>query len=83
VTPGAAVTVAWRLPVRHDPVMATCNLCPPGSRDIPDDRMADHLRSAHPDVDTDGTRRSDGSTISGDASPAPADADAPDPDDRW
>jgi hypothetical protein len=63
--------------------MATCNLCPPGSRDIPDDRMAEHLRSTHPDVDTDGTRRTDGSTIVSDASLGPVDADAPDPDDRW
>jgi hypothetical protein len=63
--------------------MATCNLCPPGSRDIPDDRMAEHLRSTHPDVDTDGTRRTDGSTIVSDASLGPVDADAPDLDDRW
>jgi hypothetical protein len=45
--------------------------------------MAEHLRSTHPDVDTDGTRRTDGSTIVSDASLGPVDADAPDLDDRW
>jgi hypothetical protein len=52
--------------------MATCNLCPPGSRDIPDEEMAEHLRSAHPGVDRDGTHREDGSTIIHDYSLEPA-----------
>jgi hypothetical protein len=30
--------------------MATCNLCPPGSRDVPDDEMEEHLRTSHPEV---------------------------------
>ncbi|HEY0000266.1 MAG TPA: hypothetical protein VGB74_07415 [Actinoplanes sp.] len=52
--------------------MATCNLCPPGSRDVPDDEMAEHLRAAHPQVAEDGTLRSDDSTIVQDAAPGPA-----------
>lgn len=52
--------------------MATCNLCPPGRRDVPDSEMGDHLRTVHPEVDTDGTRRSDGSTIVSDSSLGPA-----------
>jgi hypothetical protein len=63
--------------------MATCNLCPPGSRDVPDDEMAGHLREAHPDVDADGTAKSDESTIVSDASLGPVDAGPPDPGDRW
>ena len=53
--------------------MADCNLCPPGSRDVPDDEMAEHLRTAHPEVAEDGTRRSDASTIvpSTDLGPGP------------
>ncbi|GIM88296.1 hypothetical protein [Paractinoplanes toevensis] len=47
--------------------MATCNLCPPGHRDIPDDQMTEHLRTEHPEVDEDGTHRSDDSTIVPDA----------------
>jgi hypothetical protein len=43
--------------------MATCNLCPPESREVPDERMAEHLHTAHPGVAGDGTRRSDDSTI--------------------
>ncbi|MET3424450.1 hypothetical protein BJ973_003662 [Actinoplanes tereljensis] len=50
--------------------MATCNLCPPDRRDVPDDRMAEHLRTAHPEVDKDGTHRSDDSTIIPDAADA-------------
>jgi predicted RNA polymerase sigma factor len=50
-------------PAGEDGRMADCNLCPPGARDIPDDEMAEHLRTAHPEVDQDGTRRSDASTI--------------------
>ncbi|MEU8662195.1 hypothetical protein, partial [Actinoplanes philippinensis] len=52
--------------------MATCNLCPPGARDIPDAEMAAHLRAVHPEVDADGTRKGDGSTIVGDVSLEPA-----------
>jgi hypothetical protein len=47
--------------------MATCNLCPPGNREVPDDEMADHLRTAHPEVDEDGTEKSDDSRIVRDA----------------
>ncbi|MEV4347115.1 hypothetical protein AB0J83_21880 [Actinoplanes sp. NPDC049596] len=43
--------------------MATCNLCPPESREVPDDEMAAHLKAVHPEVDDDGTRRSDDSAI--------------------
>jgi hypothetical protein len=50
--------------------MATCNLCP-GSPQLPDDEMADHLRTAHPDVAEDGTSRSDDSAIVRDSSLAP------------
>jgi hypothetical protein len=53
------------------PDMATCNLCPPGERDIPDDEMAAHLRTRHPEIDADGTRKADGSTIVHDASLEP------------
>jgi hypothetical protein len=63
--------------------MATCNLCPPGNRDIPDAEMAGHLREAHPGVDTDGTSKSDDSTIVSDASLGPVESGPPDPDDRW
>ena len=48
--------------------MAICNLCPPGRREHPDAAMADHLRTAHPEVDEDGTRKADDSTIVTDAS---------------
>ncbi|MFD0525236.1 hypothetical protein [Paractinoplanes durhamensis] len=51
--------------------MATCNLCPPGSRDVPDDEMAAHLRTTHPDVDADGTQKSDDSRIIHDAAAGP------------
>ncbi|MEV0898938.1 hypothetical protein [Actinoplanes sp. NPDC049802] len=51
--------------------MATCNLCPPGRRDVPDDEMAGHLRTEHPEVAEDGTTRSDGSTIVRDGSLEP------------
>jgi hypothetical protein len=54
--------------------MATCNLCPPAERDIPDEAMAEHLRTVHPDVETDGTRKSDNSRIVHDIPP-----DAPRP----
>ncbi|WP_160165857.1 hypothetical protein [Actinoplanes sp. OR16] len=43
--------------------MATCNLCPPGRREHPEDEMAEHLRTAHPEVDEDGTRKGDDSSI--------------------
>jgi hypothetical protein len=52
--------------------MATCNLCPPGRRDVPDDEMAGHLRTEHPQVAPDGTRASDASTIVRDSSTDPA-----------
>jgi hypothetical protein len=55
--------------------MATCNLCPPESREVPDEAMADHLHTVHPDVADDGTRESDGSTIEPTASLEPAPAD--------
>lgn len=45
--------------------MATCNLCPQGSRDVPDEEMAEHLRTSHPEAG------SDGSTIVQDASLEP------------
>jgi len=50
--------------------VATCNLCPPGRRDVPDDEMAEHLRTAHPEVDEDGTLRGDDSTIIPDVPPS-------------
>ncbi|GIE82383.1 hypothetical protein Aph02nite_83330 [Actinoplanes philippinensis] len=56
--------------------MATCNLCPPDARDIPDAEMAAHLRAVHPEVDADGTRKGDGSTIVRDASLEPASSPA-------
>lgn len=62
--------------------MATCNLCPPGSRDVPDGEMAGHLRATHPEVDSDGTGKGDGSTIVGDVSLAPA-GDAPESEGEW
>jgi hypothetical protein len=40
--------------------MATCNLC---GRDVSDDEIEEHRRTVHPDVDADGTRRSDRSRI--------------------
>jgi hypothetical protein len=43
--------------------VATCNLCPPGSRDIPDAEMERHLRTVHPEVDADGTAKDDHSRI--------------------
>jgi len=52
--------------------MATCNLCPPGSRDVPDGAMAEHLRSVHPEVDADGSSTTDDSTIIHDSSLGPA-----------
>jgi hypothetical protein len=45
--------------------MATCNLCPPGKRDVPDEKMAGHLRTVHPEV------RADGSTVLPDVSLEP------------
>ena len=54
--------------------MATCNLCPPGSRDIPDDEMAEHLRTVHPEVDSDGTAKSDNSRIVPDVAATAQDA---------
>ena len=51
--------------------MATCNLCPVGRRDVPDDQMDEHLRTTHPEVAEDGTRRADDSTIVTDASLEP------------
>ena len=48
--------------------MAICNLCPPGRREFPDTAMADHLRTAHPEVDEDGTRKDDDSSIVAEAS---------------
>ncbi|MEV4277417.1 hypothetical protein [Actinoplanes xinjiangensis] len=62
--------------------MATCNLCPPGQRDIPDPEMPAHLREVHPDVAADGTRAGDGSTIVHDASLEPS-ADAPAEEGEW
>jgi hypothetical protein len=44
--------------------------------------MAAHLRSVHPDVDADGTRKGDGSTILRDASLEPS-ADAPAEEGEW
>ena len=38
-----------------------------GARDFPDDEMADHLRTVHPEIDADGTRKSDNSRIVKDA----------------
>lgn len=51
--------------------MAVCNLCPPDRRAVPDDEMAAHLRTVHPEVDADGTRASDDSTIVSETSPEP------------
>ncbi|GAA0559311.1 hypothetical protein GCM10010172_47960 [Paractinoplanes ferrugineus] len=51
--------------------MATCNLCPPDNREVADDEMADHLRTVHPEVEPDGTGRTDDSTIVRDASLEP------------
>ncbi|GIF16015.1 hypothetical protein [Actinoplanes teichomyceticus] len=47
--------------------MATCNLCPPGRRDIPDGEIDEHRRTAHPEVAADGTRKTDGSRIVADS----------------
>lgn len=55
--------------------MATCNLCPPGSREVPDEAMAEHLHVVHPGVADDGTRESDDSTIVPGAPPEPGPAD--------
>ncbi|TWG11570.1 hypothetical protein FHX34_106300 [Actinoplanes teichomyceticus] len=59
---------------RHQPppeeegvTMATCNLCPPGRRDIPDGEIDEHRRTAHPEVAADGTRKTDGSRIVADS----------------
>ena len=52
--------------------MANCNLCPPGSRSVPDDEMDEHLRTVHPEVADDGTSEADNSTIVRDASLEPA-----------
>jgi hypothetical protein len=57
--------------------MATCNLCPPGARDFPDAEMPGHLRTVHPEIDVDGTRKSDDSTIVKQSEPAP------DPGGEW
>jgi hypothetical protein len=57
--------------------MAACNLCPPGRRDIPDDQMAEHLRTVHPEVAPDGTGKGDDSRIVADASYASADGGPP------
>ncbi|XVU28567.1 hypothetical protein ACQPZJ_16410 [Actinoplanes sp. CA-054009] len=43
--------------------MATCNLCPVGKREVPDDEMEAHLRRVHPEVEGDGTLRADDSVI--------------------
>jgi hypothetical protein len=51
--------------------MATCNLCPPDRRQVPDDEMAEHLRTVHPEVAADGTARSDDSSIVRDSSLGP------------
>ncbi|MGK5680092.1 hypothetical protein [Actinoplanes sp. URMC 104] len=51
--------------------MATCNLCPPGSRDVPDAEMDGHLRMAHPEVGGEGTYETGGDTIVQDASLEP------------
>jgi hypothetical protein len=59
--------------------MATCNLCPPGAREVPDPEMAAHLRSVHPEVDADGTRRGDASRIV----PDNAEAAAPPEEGEW
>lgn len=57
--------------------MATCNLCPPGSRDVPDAEMEEHLLAAHPEVGSDGTDRGDDSRIVRDSSLAPGPAEEP------
>jgi len=54
--------------------MATCNLCPPGRRDVPDEEMAGHLRTVHPEV------AADDSTIIPDVSMEPV--SRPGPSDR-
>jgi len=51
--------------------MATCNLCPPDSRDVPDEEMDDHRRVAHPESGEDGTLQVGGSTIVRDLSTGP------------
>lgn len=51
--------------------MAHCNLCPQGSREVPDDEMAAHLRTAHPEVAADGTAKSDDSRIVPSTTPEP------------
>ncbi|WP_433306032.1 hypothetical protein ACQP2F_19690 [Actinoplanes sp. CA-030573] len=57
--------------------MATCNLCPPGSRDVLDTEMEEHLSTVHPEVEPDGTDRSDDSSIVRDSSLAPGPAAEP------
>ncbi len=44
--------------------MATCNLC---HRDMADDEIEEHRRAVHPEIDADGTRKSDDSNIVPDA----------------
>lgn len=44
----------------HHVRMATCNLC---HRDLTDDEIEAHRRTEHPDIDVDGTRKSDDSRI--------------------
>jgi hypothetical protein len=57
--------------------MATCNLCPPGSREVPDEGMSEHLHTVHPEVAEDGTRESDRSRIVPSTSPEPGPVDRP------
>jgi hypothetical protein len=60
--------------------VATCDLCPPGHRDVPDDEMPEHLRTVHP---PDAHRLDvDGSTIVQDSSLEP-DVDHGPGDQEW
>jgi hypothetical protein len=61
---------------------ATCNLCPPGRRDVADDAMAEHLRTVHPEAARDVAADAPGSTIVQDASLEPVTEHAPRPE-EW
>ena len=51
--------------------MAICELCPPDSRDIPENEMAEHLRALHPELREEGALRLGESTILRDTSVDP------------
>jgi hypothetical protein len=62
--------------------MTTCDRCPPDSPDIPENELAAHRRTAHPDADEDSTLEVGGSTIVRDAAADPG-PDGPGEDGAW